>query len=157
MREQMIVLTLVPRAVSEEPVLEMEHDAAPAEQGALHNLIATEQAICRDQRGSVPHLPIRSAFVVLRNDRRTGLDEPIADAGAGRCELRSRRLEEIGGNAQIQKPDRLEVCAEEESRRPQDIVTVRIEQVLIDIAVEDRRRERRRAVIAPKARQQRTL
>ena len=138
-------------------MIEMEDDAAPAEQGALHSLIATEQAICRDQCGIVPHLPIRSAFVVLRNDRRTGLDEPIARAGAGRCELRSCRLEEIGGNAQIQQPDRLEVRAEEESRRPQDIVTVRVEQVLIGIAIEDRRRERGRAVIAPKARQQGSL
>ena len=71
-----------------------------------------EHARGREHRGVVPELAIRLALVIRANERGTRRGHTLAKARGGGA-ARVRRIEEIGGNAELQQPDGLEIRAEE--------------------------------------------
>ena len=91
---------------------------------------------CRGEEGGViPHLAVRQAFVVLRDERGCRLDYTCADLAAG-CRL-TGCVQKVRCDAQLQQPDGLEIRAEENPRRPEHVVAVRIVRVALGIAMRD--------------------
>src|SRR5262249_39791280 len=121
MRKEVIVLTLVPCAVRKQAGLEQRYDSRRAEDRALPAGIVSEDGSRGEQRHVVPHLSVRSVLVELRDDRPARLDDTVAEA-AGEHGIKRQ----IRGDANLQEPDRLEVGAEEETRRAEHVVDVRI-------------------------------
>src|SRR5262245_55120336 len=77
----MIVLTLVPRPVAEQPLLHVPDETRrPVHRGIVH--APGEHAYGREERRIVPDLAVRQALVVASDQGRARLDQPIAHRGA---------------------------------------------------------------------------
>src|SRR5438067_541087 len=105
-------------------MLEVKGNAAATEQRLFHAFLLPEQSIRSDQCGVIPDLPIRCSFVVRRDECHARLDDARAHARANGRELWSDALEQVGGNAQIQQPDRLKIGAEKRPCRSEYIVDI---------------------------------
>src|SRR6185295_7503613 len=79
MREQVVVLALVPRSIREQAVPQVIGQAGIAMHGSLGARVVAEQARRGEKRGVVPDLAIRRAFVVFRDQRPTRLDDAITN------------------------------------------------------------------------------
>ena len=67
------------------------------------------------------------------------------------------RVEQVGGDADLQQPDRLEIGAEKQPRGPKHVIDVRIRRVPLDVTIENRRREPSVFVAFPHRRQGRRV
>jgi hypothetical protein len=83
-REEVIVLALVPRPVGKQRAREMRLETASSVNEPLGVLRAAEGRARRNQGGVVPRLAVRESLVVRHDQRRAGLDDPIADDAAKR-------------------------------------------------------------------------
>jgi hypothetical protein len=152
MREEVVVLPLVPRAVGEQGAREMRHESSAAGRQLIDGVPPAEHDLRRHERGVVPGLAVRDPLVVDGDQGGARLDEAIAHDVADR--LVSRSLEEVEGDTELEQPDRLDIRAEEDASRAEDVVAIRILEVPLGVAGEDRPRQLRVSLVAAEAVQQ---
>src|ERR1041385_3971542 len=85
MREQVVVLTLVPGPISQQPLGEMHRQARLAPHRLVDVIRSIEQRRGSDQRGVVPDLPIGHPLIKRPDQLPTRLEhaieEPMTDGG----------------------------------------------------------------------------
>ena len=139
-REEMVVLPLVPRAVVVEPVPDVPAQPTVTIQPPAHLALASQQAPGGREGDFVPHLSVRSALVISLNERRAGGEDAFAQGRRiGGRPVARYRFEQRHRMAQIEQPDGLEVRAEERSRRAEHVVGVGPLVVSLGVRVEDAR------------------
>ena len=132
--EKMVILTLIPRSIDEQPVSQMVFQAGRSMYRPLGCVIVTEETSRGEQRGVVPNLAIRCALVVVGDQRPARLDDAVAH---GFDETRIARRHHVRRDADLEQPDRLEIRTEKEARRAEDVVGVGIGEISLDVAGED--------------------
>jgi hypothetical protein len=109
-------------------------------------LRTAEDDVRRHQRGVVPRLPVRDPLVVDGDQLRARLDDALADRLAER--VPAALLEQVERDAELEQPDRLDVRAEKDARRSEDVIAIRVLQVTLGVPAEDAARQRGVARIA---------
>src|SRR6185503_15436123 len=108
--------------------------------------IVAEKESGGEQRRVVPDLTVRAALVVFADDCPTRCDDALADLTP---ERRIGAVKQVGRDADLKQPDGFQVGAEEESRRSEHVVDVRIAVISLAVAFEDRRGNRAETIVHP--------
>ena len=128
-REQVVVLALVPGAVDRAGRSSGAHTRPDGPSNAPAARARAEQARRREQRGVVPHLAIRQAFVVAGDQLRARRDHPLANRRAERrrattrgSPVSSRSSATMSCSSQIDS----RYVLKNDPRRPEHVVLVRV-------------------------------
>ena len=141
-REEVIVLPLIPRAVGQQPLLEQCAEPVIGVEPTCERTLVVEYPEGRQYGHFIPHLPVGCALVVRGDERGTGCDQSVAQSRTDTiCSRRARGVEQVEGMAEIEQPDRLEVRAKERASRAEDVVAIGPVLVAIGELAEDAQRE----------------
>jgi hypothetical protein len=136
MREEMIVLSLVPRAVGEQSLREQRLESRRPIQCTFHQRAVGEQRTGGEHGRIVPHLTVGQPFVVRGDQLYARLDDAVAHALTTCARARRAGFQEAHREHELEQPDGLEIGAEERARRPEHVVPIRVGEIPVGVTIE---------------------